>query len=323
MMIVDGANVSCPFCGWKPQEGDLWVCDECKTKWNTFQTHGKCPGCDKQFIDTQCKKSSGGCGQVSLNVEWYNSPESVKPQTKEKFTWFWKRKKTAPITDADRKWVENGLLTLAEVFGKEYFKSLPTIMPDKNYFEKEFDGTEADAAYILGRLTSIMQIDLSEIKLNFFSNPKPFYSGGLYTVNVHKSNSLANTAGLYVDNDVSTGPKEIWVDISLLRNPMFLTKVLAHELTHYKLLGERRRLIKNDERLTDLATVGLGLGIFVGNAPTYLQAPIVAYALAWLVRYRSQDASWKDYLQPSTKKYFENSLAYIDANPSSIKWSFL
>jgi len=318
MMVVNGEYVSCPKCGWEPNEGDIWVCDECRIKWNTFNTHGKCPGCGKVFIDTQCRARTGGCGQLSLNADWYKPIELSEPDKKQKMGWFWQRKEKLPITETEKKWVENGLITLSEVFGKEYFKSLPTITPDAKYFDRAFDGSQADAEFVLGRLMSMMQIDPSKIQLMFFTNPPSLHSGGLVTVNRHKSNSLVNTAGLY-SNYVS-GPQEIWVETSLFQNSIALTATLAHELTHYKLLGERRRLMKNDERLTDLAVIGLGFGIFRGNAWAYLSEPVSAYALAWLAHYRNEDISWKRYLNRTIKKYFEQSYQYISNNKDAIKW---
>jgi len=317
-MMIEGTHVSCPKCGWEPSEGDIWVCDVCQTRWNTFKTHGKCPGCGKVFIDTACLKSKGGCGQFSLNAQWYESIEVKEPTSKKKFTWFWQKKNEPPITDAGRKWVENALLTLVEVFDEEYFKSLPTITPDKNYFDHEFDGTESDAEYILGRLMSIMRIDPAKIKLMFFSNPGPIYSGGLNTVNVHKANTLANTAGLYRNSAVD--PKEMWIETSIIKNKIALISLMAHQLAHYKLLGERRRLIKNDESLTDLTAVVFGFGIFIGNAQLYLPDLVIAYALAWLAYYRQEDTSWKHYLNKTVKKYFERSLSYIEKNAADMKW---
>jgi hypothetical protein len=318
-MVIDGLNISCPKCGREPQESDIWVCDECHTRWNTFQTRGKCPGCGKQFIDTQCSKSKGGCGQMSLNADWYEPLEQIKPKEKEKFIWFWQGKKGLLITEADKTWVENALLTLSDVFGNDYFKSLPTITPEKKFFGREFDGTETDAEFIIERLMSMMQIDSSEIRLMFFSNPTNIYSGGLVTRNSSKSNSLVNTVGLYVDNN--TGPKEIWIETSRLQNTVALTRTLAHELTHYKLLGERRRLLKNDEYLTDLTAIGFGFGIFIGNVRSYLPEPVVAYALAWLAHYRNEDVSWRPHLNRAIKKYFEKSYEWIDQNKDKVKWT--
>jgi hypothetical protein len=256
---------------------------------------------------------------MSLNADWYESIEQIKPKEKEKFGWFWQGKKGLPITESEKRWVENGLLTLSEVFGKDYFKSLPTITPDKTFFEHDFDGTETDAEFIIERLMSMMQIDSSEIRLKFFSNPPSIYSGGLVTINSPKSNSLVNTAGLYVNN--RTGPKEIWIETSLFQDTIALISILAHELAHYKLLGERRRLIKNDEYLTDLTVIGLGFGIFIGNAQLYLQEPVIAYALAWLAHYRDEDISWKHHLNKAMKKYFERSYEYIAQNKDTVKWS--
>jgi len=319
MMKVNDTNVSCPKCGWEPDEKDIWVCDECKTRWNTFQTRGKCPGCGKVFIDTQCSKQKGGCGELSLNAEWFQLVDQNNPPEKRKFVWFW-NKERLPIIETERQWIENGLLTLSEVFGSDYFKSLSTITPDKKFFDREFDYTVTDAVFIIEQLMTIMQIDSSNVKMNFFSNPANIYSGGLVTVNSFESDSLVNATGLYFNND--TGEKEIWLEARLLQNTQALTMTLAHELAHHKLLGERRRLVKNDERLTDLTAISWGFGIFFGNAQSYLQQPSVAYSIAWLAHYRDEDILWKQYLNQTTKKYFEKSYTWIEQNKENVKWNF-
>jgi len=113
---------------------------------------------------------------------------------------------------------------------------------------------------------------------------------------------------------------------------------MAHELAHYKLLGEYR-MDENDELLTDLTAVALGFGIFIGNSyfkfgqwtgtshqgwrmkkRGYLPEQVIAYAMAWLAHYRNEDVSWKSYLNKTVRKYFEQSYKYIGQNRDAIKW---
>ena len=41
--------------------------DFCLTSWNTFATHGRCPGCRHQWIWTSCLR----CEEWSLHEDWY------------------------------------------------------------------------------------------------------------------------------------------------------------------------------------------------------------------------------------------------------------
>jgi NMD protein affecting ribosome stability and mRNA decay len=148
-------RVSCPKCGWAPDGGIYWMCSDCKTKWNTFDTRGRCPGCGRSYQVTSCPKKIG-CGQISPHEEWYEEIEIEKP--KSIFSAIISRKKESiPITSNDRRWVEQSLLLLAHLFEPVYFKSLSTITPDKENFDREFTGTEQDADFILARLISIIE----------------------------------------------------------------------------------------------------------------------------------------------------------------------
>jgi hypothetical protein len=59
-------GVRCPKCHWKPGDDDRWAC-VCEHVWNTFATHGRCPGCGKQWHETQCLH----CGEWSPHEAWY------------------------------------------------------------------------------------------------------------------------------------------------------------------------------------------------------------------------------------------------------------
>jgi len=334
MMIIDGTYVSCPKCGWEPDETCRWMCDECRTKWNTFETNATCPGCGKVFIDTQCLRSRSGCGQMSLNADWYVPIEDASPKEKEKFTWFWQKKSDLPVTQTDKEWIENGLQLLADMFGDEYLRSLPTIIPDKRYFNRQFNGTEADAEFIFKRVAGLMNIDPWEIKLMFYSEQPVAYSPGIVeTPSDNLKGNWKGSAGQYIDKGL--GQKEIWLKLETLNDTLGVIATLSHELAHYKLLAEHR-METNNEYLTDLTVIAFGFGIFMSNSyfkfsqwqshsrhgwqmqkKGYLPEQMIAYAMAWLAHCRNEDVSWKHYLNSTVRKYFERSYKYIDENRDS------
>jgi hypothetical protein len=65
-------RIRCPQCLWQPGKHDTWVCDPgCGHVWNTFDTRGLCPGCQRQWQETSCHR----CGRWSQHSEWYESAE--------------------------------------------------------------------------------------------------------------------------------------------------------------------------------------------------------------------------------------------------------
>jgi len=53
-------ELHCPSCGQSPPCADLWACDACGRKFDTFETGACCPGCGKRFGWTSCPL----CGTV-------------------------------------------------------------------------------------------------------------------------------------------------------------------------------------------------------------------------------------------------------------------
>jgi len=60
------AKQRCPQCQWIPLPSDTWVCT-CGHRWNTFETQGRCPDCDKLWDTTWCQK----CRKSSPHAAWY------------------------------------------------------------------------------------------------------------------------------------------------------------------------------------------------------------------------------------------------------------
>lgn len=70
-------RIRCPLCLWQPNAASRWCCncvgtpeprfDSCGTVWNTFDTHGRCPGCGHQWRWTTCLR----CATASPHEDWY------------------------------------------------------------------------------------------------------------------------------------------------------------------------------------------------------------------------------------------------------------
>ena len=65
----DGGRLRCPRCGWQPGKADRWSCNPngCGHVWNTFDTGGFCPRCNRHWKDTACLR----CGEWSAHEDWY------------------------------------------------------------------------------------------------------------------------------------------------------------------------------------------------------------------------------------------------------------
>lgn len=331
-------HIRCPKCSWVPNANCKWKCSVCNTRWNTFDTRGQCPNCNKVYETTQCPKHVGGCGQFSLHKDWYeDAGQTVAVPQEKRSIWPWKNKDKAPVTEADRLWTEQSLVYLTQIFDTIYIKTLPTITPDRQYFDHYFTGAEADAYFLFERLIDLMQIKPWELSLKLYSEkPTKFSEGIVATPSENLRGNWKGASGHYVDNGL--GNKEIWLEMELLSNPDAMIATLSHELAHYKLLGEDR-MEHNDELLTDLTAIAFGFGIFKGNnyfrfeqwqnnshhgwqmkRSGYLPEQVIAYAMAWLAHYRNEDTGWKKYLTKTMKKYFEHSYTFIAKNKDKVHW---
>jgi hypothetical protein len=67
-------RVRCPACKWEPKRDDQWTC-ECLHAWNTFDTGGVCPSCQRQWMETQCPQ----CHVWSRHADWYDDGDEDPP----------------------------------------------------------------------------------------------------------------------------------------------------------------------------------------------------------------------------------------------------
>jgi hypothetical protein len=334
-MLEHKIHISCPKCGWEPDGGSYWVCSVCKTKWNTFETRGCCPGCGKIYEETWCPGNKG-CGQVSPHADWYEEVEVQKNKSSFASLFSWGNIEP-PVTPIDKKWIEASLLFLAGLFEPIYFKSLTTITPDREYFDRDFNGTENDAEFILKKIASIMNIKPWEIKLMYFSEQPGDFSEGITSTPSEKLNESWTSKESELVNK-AFGDKEIWIDLAQINDPISLIVTISNELSKYKLISEYA--IEDDvNRLAHLTAIVFGFGVFKGNdffkftqwqgnshhgwrmqKRGGLPEPIIAYAMAWLAHYRGEDISWSHYLNKTMRKYFDRSYKFITQNKESIRW---
>jgi hypothetical protein len=47
-------DCACPSCHTAPPKGLFWVCEECRTRFDTFDNRGRCPGCGAWYLQTTC-----------------------------------------------------------------------------------------------------------------------------------------------------------------------------------------------------------------------------------------------------------------------------
>jgi len=57
---------ACPLCRSSPPIGLLWTCNQCQTRFDTFETNATCPRCRARFAVTACVD----CGRLKPIGEW-------------------------------------------------------------------------------------------------------------------------------------------------------------------------------------------------------------------------------------------------------------
>ncbi|MEO9965472.1 MAG: hypothetical protein ABJF11_06780 [Reichenbachiella sp.] len=243
------------------------------------------------------------------------------------------------VTSEDQEWIEDAFIWLEEQYGREYLKSLKIIEPTKEFFDHQFTGTEADAEYALKKLTEYMDLKGTNIELYYFSeSPMEFEDEGI--VATQNSNGTGTQDNYALGTYSEDGPNkfEIGLDLSQLKDPQSMIATLAHELSHMVLLGEGR-LEENDEELTDLNCIALGLGIFISNSifnfqqwqgsshqgwqanrQGYIPEEVAAYALALFNNYQNNQSDWHQHLNKSMTKLYKKNLKYLQSTTDELRF---
>ncbi len=224
------------------------------------------------------------------------------------------------LSHSNELWVRRQFEWLISTFGIKKLWEAPFLTLCERDFPDPYARTEADAELLFSRICGYMELDVNRLKLRFYSRDDP--------IEVELAGIPSNAAGLYqCDLEKPT----VWLDRALLDNPEFLIAVIAHELCHEILLGQKhldQAKDKDHERVTDLLTIFLGMGVFTGNVYLprkrwfqdsletsnrrklgYLSLGALGYSLALMAWHRNEaQPEWRKELNPKLRQLVERNI---------------
>jgi hypothetical protein len=123
----------------------------------------------------------------------------------------------------------------------------------------------------------------------------------------------------------------------MIAGPFQMIAVLAHELSHARLLGEERldRRVLDNELVTDLTALHHGFGVFLArhpqewisglgrwpgtqrSMPKYMSAPMYAWALAHQAWQRAEEPHWFELLPATVRAPARAGLRYLQRTGDS------
>jgi hypothetical protein len=238
-----------------------------------------------------------------------------------------------PVEDRERTWIEENIEWLRGQFGNEPLNA-PVVLPTREYFPPPFSGSDEDMRAAARAVARYMGVQ-DDIDIRFSDDFD--HAQNLMRLIPGGPVRTSGVAGTYTEADVDARPA-LTIDRSNASDPARLLAVIAHELGHVRLLGERRITAtrEDQEPLTDLATVYLGMGIFTANAAFdfgrlpgygfqrvggwrarrlgYMTEQMFGYALALYADLRGQpEPPWTRYLDTNPRVYMEHGTRYLRA----------
>lgn len=246
------------------------------------------------------------------------------------------------MSPAERIWLDTGLDWCRREFGVAVARN-PIALPTADFFPADFAGSGGQVDELVRRVGAVMGADAGSLTVKLFGS---LSSDGRAA---SKDRIGRRTVGRY--RSVG-GRNQIELDLARADEPAVFAAVVAHELGHVRVLGEAPRVHDHygvdDEQLTDLVTVHLGMGIFTANAayrytksvrgfsvlpmgdltdrmltgtahdPTfalgYLSTNQYGYALARHCLLRGEtDPPWSRYLEPGVRLAFLRALRHLAA----------
>ena len=230
-------------------------------------------------------------------------------------------KPICPCDPSAKVWVEERLRWLSEQFNDSVFSGRQIILPTPDFFPDRYDGSPDTVRKLLDRVCGYMDVSPDLIDLHFLADAPRFH-----LVN-DSGDAIGHAAGTY-----HKGNDQFVINLSKsqLDQPMALVATMAHELAHVRLLGENRILREtfDNELLTDLTVVHLGLGIFLANTPRhwdshyshwpgtkllkpeYMTPPMFGWALAHLAVFRDEDRFAK-HLRSGARSNLRQGVRYL------------
>jgi hypothetical protein len=240
---------------------------------------------------------------------------------------------SSPIDSKTELWIKECFAYFMEKLGKNKCDTIKMILPVKENFPIQFDGSYESIDALLKTICKIMSVNRENIILTGFSNQADDIDNSLKEIMpVWYSEGRPGAAGYY--SDQSHAEKvHISIKNDHLKDPISLVATITHELCHYILLNRWNLPHERDdmEPMTDLLTIYFGMGIFTANAAIqfnqwqdnqrqgwsmarqgYLTLEIIGFALAlWAVQKKELNPVWLKHLCTDAKAYCRQSIKYL------------
>lgn len=245
---------------------------------------------------------------------------------------FFKKKQFVPLDTELRKYFEYNLLWLESEFKDMPIEQRKVYLPNEIDFPFAWDGKEEAAIKVFKIVAEAMQINFEEIDVQFYSEGMTELNSGTMPIYLESDAEEVYSGGLFFGKN-EEGKYEVSINKNVLSDFEALVATTAHEFAHIKLMGEKR-VVENDEMLTELSVVFFGFGVFAANASFrffkdnikwgfsrngYLMIEEWAYCLALLAFLRNDDnEKWSNILNPTVKNEFDKALDYIMKNKADV-----
>ncbi len=145
---------------------------------------------------------------------------------------------------------------IASVFNDHNLPSKQAIFP-KEFLQNSYTPNDFGFNYVVSELCNFMSIDPRKINFSLLVSDQNIRA---LNNSVHGTIESDGPAGTF---EIIYNTPHISIQDSILKEPMRFISVLAHELSHYKLLVEKRYTA--DEYMTDMLPTFFGLGIFTSS----------------------------------------------------------
>jgi hypothetical protein len=243
------------------------------------------------------------------------------------FSWF---RPVCPCDPAAKRWVEDRLRWLTRQFGLHVLLERPIILPTEEFFPDPWDGSTKAACAMFHRVCEYMGVDRTCVELRFFDQKERSWSplGRAFGI---KAGTWSGAEQPWLRGVVS-------IERGGLYQPADLVGIMAHELSHQRLLGEGRADPDafDNELLTDLTAVFFGFGVFLANnprkstgkldrwpgtslfRPEYLSEPMLGYALAHIAWHRDEGRpAWAKALRWAPRAVFKQGHRFLTQRADS------
>lgn len=237
-----------------------------------------------------------------------------------------------PVEDRERTWIQDSVEWFRGQFGEGPLTA-PVILPTSEYFPPPFSGSDEDVRALVGKVAGYMGVH-ADVDVAFSADLD--HARDLTRLIPGGRSQVSGAAGVYTGTGEGGRPV-LTIDRANASQPDRLVAVIAHELGHVRLLGEGRISAdrRDQEPLTDLLTVYLGMGIFTANAAFdfsrmpgyqgyqrvggwqaqrlgYMTEQMYGYGLACYAALRGEpDPPWARYLDTNPCSFMKHGLRYL------------